>query len=277
MAAKPEWIGPPPAEGGLGRALVPVSGVYDAVDSPYVENLHRPLTPTQQINAALHDLFDKLNERLFVPYLIDKDGNRLGPVPPCILTIQSFGRCKGFAAKAVWSDDHNTLLDQITIVFRAHRRGDVKDLAQTTAHEMMHSKQFRDGETGVKNYHNRQFADWMKSIGLQTSKTGEPGGAEIGTGMSDYVIEGGPFDRVMDEIIAEGFGFPWEAVDFQLQVDEPDSGDIPGQPEPPKPKDKSKSKFTCPNCQQIARANYTAKLACLQPGCNGVEMNMDSS
>ncbi len=189
----------------------------------------RPLTPTEQLNFAVHDLAEQINERIFIPHLTDEEGMRLGPAPDCILTIQSFGRSKGFAAKTVWSDNYGQYLDQITLIFRQHHPGDVKDIAGTLAHEMMHAKQFHDGKSGVRNYHNRQFSNWMKSIGIQTSQTGKPGGAEIGTGMRQYIIDGGPFDRVIDEIIAAGFEFPWEATGAFGDVDGGDASTPPIQ------------------------------------------------
>ena len=230
----------------------------------------RPLSPTEQLTCALEFLSTELDRRLFSAYLKDTDDTPLGPPPACILTIQSSGRCKGFAAKSVWSDNCGKYLDQITLVFDAHAHGDVKDLSATLAHEKMHAKQFHDGKPGTGNYHNRQFADWMKSIGIQTSKTGRPGGAEIGTGMSQYIVEHGPFDQIMDELIAEGFFFPWEAVGMMQSKD---GGSVP----PSKPRDRSKMKFTCPVCGQNAWAKQAAKLACLGPNCQHAPMRVVSA
>jgi hypothetical protein len=224
----------------------------------------RTLTPSEQLSAAIHYLYEQLDERLFKPYLRDKHGDLLGGAPDVIITVQSTGRVKGFAAKAIWSDHRGSYLDQITLVFKNHGHGDVKDLASTLAHEAMHAKQFHDGKPGGGNYHNRQFSDWMKSIGLQTSQTGKPGGRDIGVGMSDYIIQGGPFDRVMDELIAEGFSIPWETVDA-IRVSA-------GDGDPPKPRDLSKVKFTCPQCGQNAWAKRSAKLLCGISACAAAPM-----
>ncbi len=231
-------------------------------DSSYDSNIDvRHLTASEELNAAVQHLFDELNRRLFIPHLKNKQGNLLGEVPECILTVQSTGRCKGFMARAQWSNHRGRYLDQITLVFEKHAHGDTRDVGQTMAHEMVHAVQLHKGKPGKGNYHNRQFSDWMKSIGLQTSQTGKPGGAEIGTGMSDYIISGGPFDRVMNDLTAEGFQIPWEAVralpSFGIEDD-------PGET---KPKDPSKVKFTCSVCRANAWAKQTARLVCGVPAC----------
>ncbi len=229
-----------------------------------------PLTPTEQTSTAINRLFEDLNQRLVIPSLKDKGGNHLGPVPECIITVHSSGRCAGFAAKARWSNHKGAYLDEIAIVYSEHKHGDLKAIASTLLHEMMHAKQFHHGKPGKGNYHNRQFSNWMKCCGLQTSKTGTPGGEEIGTGMSDYIIEGGIFEKVLDGLIEEGFCIPWEVIGAS------DTGHITG-PEgsgETKPRDKSKMKFTCPVCKQNAWAKLTAKLACLNKNCEGPPMRL---
>ncbi|GAB5480220.1 MAG: hypothetical protein Marn2KO_36870 [Marinobacter nauticus] len=243
-------------------------------DSPYEEYADiRPLTPSEQSYAALHYLSEQLDQRLLVPYLRDEQGNSLGAAPECIITIQSSGRCKGFMARAVWSDPHGRFLDQITLVFEQHGQGDLLDLASTLAHEKIHAVQQQKGSPGQGNYHNRQFSNWMKSIGLQTSKTGKPGGAEIGTGMSDYPIPGGPFERVMNEILEQGFRFPFEAARALSDPADPDEGaDGVADDADMGPKDPSKVKFTCPSCGLKARAKHSALLHCGGHACGLARM-----
>ncbi|MEM8773157.1 MAG: SprT-like domain-containing protein [Pseudomonadota bacterium] len=225
-----------------------------------------------QFHATLEFLFHQINDRLFEPYLADKAGKKLGRAPACILCAEyKRTRYLGFAARAAWSERHGRRLDQITIVFDHGEDHDVRAIAQTLAHEMVHATEFRDGTIGRNNYHGAGFRDRMRSIGLQTSKTGKPGGAELGTGMSDYVIEGGPFEKVIEQIIAEGFAFP-----VAVAEPKPLAGGMEGGGEPPvKPKDPSKAKFFCPSCGQIARAKKTARLKCGRPSCQNRCMELD--
>ncbi|MEO1242779.1 MAG: hypothetical protein AAFX54_12795 [Pseudomonadota bacterium] len=244
--------------------ILPPQDLNNEISSYEVIDAARPLNPSEQLCASIHYLREQLNKRLYVPHLKDREGTPLGGVPNVIITIQSRGRAKGFAAKSIWSNHRGVYLDQITLIFSNHAHGDIKDLASTLVHEDMHAKQFHDGKPGSGNYHNRQFSDWMKSIGLQTSQTGKPGGAEIGTGMSDYIIEGGPFDCVMDELIAEGFCIPWETIDSIQR------GSDVGNARPPR--DRSKVKFTCPRCGQNAWAKSTAAILCGQDNCSKSRM-----
>lgn len=226
-------------------------------------------TINDQLHAALEYLFDRLNDDLFAPFAKDSGGNPAGRVPACILSIEhSSTRYRGFAAKAAWSDQHGQLLDQITIVLGQSRPICLQSVASTLAHEMCHAQQFAAGTMGKGNYHNADFRRRMRSIGLQTSANGEPGGRTIGTGMMHYVIEGGPFDVFIHELIGEGFGFPVDAVFHR--------GKRPGaDPAGAKFIDKSKMKFFCPKCGQIARAKITARLKCGRANCANTPLIID--
>lgn len=237
--------------------------------SSYVKGEALPLAA---VNAELQrkhqELFDLLNERLLRRFLRDKKGFRINPAPPCILAIEyRLRRYRGFAAKAVWSAQHGRKLDQLTLVFDRGQPLDVKKLASTLAHEMIHATQFADNTSGVHNYHNADFRERMRSIGLQTSQTGEPGGATIGVGMTHYIIEGGPFDRVMDEILAEGFQFPCEVA-----IPTPDKS---GGAKPATKRDPSKVKYYCPRCGQNAWAKLISSFKCGRPKCHGTRLVRD--
>lgn len=232
-----------------------------------------PYEPTAncELSTSLEFLFRSLNRHLIEPFLRDGKGFKVEPVPDCILCAESrLKRYRGFIANAAWSDKHGRKLDQITIVFNRGRPLDIKGLASTLVHEMIHATQFRDGTIGNGNYHNADFRDRMRSVGLQTSQTGEPGGADIGTSMTHYIIEGGPFDWVMDAVIAVGFSFPIEVNDPY-----PQPPTIKGKAASEKRKDPSKAKFFCPRCGQIARAKRTASLKCGSPSCANNRMLLD--
>ncbi len=255
----------------------------DDGDFAYSENPDiRPLTPSEQLNAAIADLVDMLNNRVLARYLTDTNSNRLGAAPECIVTVESFARGYGaFAAKSIWSDHHGRLLDQITLVVNSVTFADLKFGASLIVHELIHSVQFHKGTVSEKtrDYHNAQYRDWMQSVGLQTSKTGLPGGADVGSGMSHYIIPDGPFDREMDKILGAGFELPWMA-DVGVLFGNGSNSEQEGNQNrsnaesqsKPQITDKSKTKFICPKCQQIARANYKAKLLCGMEECGATPM-----
>ncbi len=223
-------------------------------------------TPTEELYTRLQRLFDEINRRIFIPNLKSRAGDYLGSAPECVLTASTSGRCRGFYAKARWSNHHGRYLDQINLTMSNFRHHDLKDIGQTLCHEMLHAKQYHDGQPGSGNYHNRQFSNWMKCCGLQTSQTGKPGGRDIGVGMTQYIIKGGVFDRVFDDLIAEGFTIPWEVIDSM-------GGDhtaaVPTTPIKTKPKDPPKTRFNCPKCSYSRIWGKPAtKVACLQPACN---------
>lgn len=236
--------------------------------SSYLKTETQPKTSANvEQQAALEDLFRRLNLGLLEPYLRDGAGRRCGRAPECILALEyRCTRYRGFAAQAVWSDEAGRKLDQITMVFDQRGPFNLKVFASTLVHEMIHATQFRDGEIIRNNYHSANFRDRMKSIGLQTSKTGKPGGADIGIGMSHYIIKGGLFDQLTDRIIAGGFKFPYEVnIPYLAQ-----SGR-----KPVAKKDPSKAKFYCPKCGMVARAKKTAQLKCGRNACANQRLVLD--
>jgi hypothetical protein len=80
-----------------------------------------------------------------------------------------------------------------------------KQIAQTLAHEMTHVWQHQFGKPSARGYHNKQWAEKLKAIGLMPSSTGMVGGKETGQRMSDYIIPGGTFEQAFKRL--EGTGW----------------------------------------------------------------------
>ena len=230
------------------------------------------------MTSALQCLSDILNQELIIPFLSDRHGNKLGAIPDHIISVEALPMpYKGYAVNEAWVSNTGDLADQVTLVFPCHRQSDLKDVAATLVHEQIHVKQNREGKPSVKTpaYHNREFADWLRSTGIQTSTTGEPDGAPVGVKMGQYVVEGGPFDQIMNCLIAQGFSLPWDST-WKLANYAPNAEGgkhkEAARRKAPKRKDRSKTKFTCPNCGQIARANHDAELGCRRSGCQDQPM-----
>jgi predicted SprT family Zn-dependent metalloprotease len=110
-------------------------------------------------------------------------------------------------------------------------------ILQNLVHQMGHVWQQHHGKPSARGYHNREWADKMKSIGLQPTSTGGVGGKETGARISDYVIPGGSFERACNKLALNGWRLNLQSA--------PREG----------PKDRvatSKTKFTCASCGQNA-------------------------
>ena len=75
------------------------------------------------------------------------------------------------------------------------------EICQTMVHEMCHGWQCNFGNPSREAYHNHEWANKMKEVGLMPSSTGEVGGKQVGQKMSDYPIKGGRFLKVTEELI----------------------------------------------------------------------------
>lgn len=204
-----------------------------------------------------------------------------GILPPCLITLQREKKTFGYFCRNrfVHSKDDNHNTDEIALnpqYFRSPGRDD-RTVVSTLVHEMCHLWQHHYGKPGRTRYHNREWAEQMKTIGLQPSDTGEEGGKETGDCMTHLIIEGGMFSVAFNELRGKGFVLEW--IEFPRNPDpfevpvtgggmEDISGpttlsdpDLPLSPTQPK-KDTSKMKFTCPECCQNAWAKIGANLVC---------------
>jgi hypothetical protein len=117
-------------------------------------------------------------------------------------------------------------------------------------HEMVHCWQHQYGKPS-RGYHNKQWAEAMKRIGLQPSSTGAPGGNETGARVSHYVVDGGLFQTAFQQLAARGWRVKLQSsahvVDHKAPV--------------------SKVKFTCPECGQNVWGRPDTHVGCLD--CDG--------
>ena len=114
-------------------------------------------------------------------------------------------------------------------------------------HEMAHVWQETYGEPSRRGYHNRQWAEKMREVGLQPTSTGEPGGMETGQSVTHYIIPEGHYARAYAQLASSGYKLHWQSL--------PAVGSA---------KKTSKRKFTCPECRQNAWAKPGACLICGQ-------------
>ena len=172
------------------------------------------------------------------------------------------GRSYGFFCGGRFARTDGLECDEIAMNPMYFRNRPLAETLATLVHEMVHLWQHRHGTPGRGGYHNRQWAETMKRIGLYPSDTTAPGGKETGDRVSHYIMEAGRFAEAMAGLERRGFTIPWSEV-LVIQVQDVPSG--PDAAAPP-PKSGKRIRYTCPHCGLNAWAMHGAELACLQHG-----------
>jgi hypothetical protein len=172
-----------------------------------------------------------------------------GKLPPVMITLQHGKKYYGYA----WKDK---FIERAGVVVACEialnpdlfdTRSD-KVILSTLVHEMCHVWQFVYGKAGRNGYHNKQWGDKMKAIGLYPSSTGNAGGKETGQKVSHYIIKDSLFDNEADRLINEcNFVLNWQSSVEASKAAK---------------KKQTRAKFVCPECNQAAWAKPTARLVC---------------
>jgi predicted SprT family Zn-dependent metalloprotease len=183
------------------------------------------MKPTKQTYEALQRAFDFFNRHLFESAL-----------PACMITLQRRDkRSRGYFSQERFKEVYGELrTDEIALNPQRFLRASVEEVLSTLAHEMVHMWQFKFGAPSRSGYHNKQWAAKMKTVGLQPSHSGEPGGKETGQHMTHYIMKEGPFAQACVRLKASGFHLSWG------DVFEPDDASVNSS---------RRVKYTCPTCE----------------------------
>jgi hypothetical protein len=171
-----------------------------------------------------------------------------GSLPQVLVTLQRHANTRGYFApfrfkgRIEKQSVHELALNPDNFTGRSDEL-----ILSTLTHEMCHVWQETHGEPSRRGYHNRQWAEKMREIGLQPTSTGEPVGMETGQGVTHYILPEGRFASTYAQLASSGFQLHWQSL--------PAGGS--------KTKS-SKRKFTCPECGQNAWAKPGAILICGQ-------------
>jgi SprT-like family len=158
-------------------------------------------TPTLEAYGELQAAYDHYNRVLFHDAL-----------PPCLITLhRESHRVLGYFShkRFVRLSDGRTAADEIAMNPIHFAGRSLTAVLSTLVHEMVHLWQAHIGKPSRKVYHNKEWAEKMKIIGLQPSDTGEPGGKEIGQKMNHHITAGGAFDKATAVLLQEGFALSW--------------------------------------------------------------------
>lgn len=130
-------------------------------------------------------------------------------LPKCLITFQRQSRLMGYVSFNRWKNKRNESIDELAINPEYFANFPLTEIFQTLCHEMVHIWQAHFGSPTRNGYHNQEWCQKMIAIGLMPSSTGKPGGNTVGQRMLDYVIEGGPFESAVGDIIQQGFELIW--------------------------------------------------------------------
>jgi SprT-like family len=168
-------------------------------------------------------------------------------LPDVFITYQRRANSAGyfapdrFSSRTEKSAQHELALNPDGFIGRSDQQ-----IVQTLCHEMTHVWQQACGAPAARGYHNREWADKMKSIGLQPSSTGMVGGKEVGQHMSDYIIPDGPFVRSYEQLAKTGWRLNLQSAPHSNPTKAP----------------KLKTKFSCESCGQNAWGKPELKIIC---------------
>ena len=192
---------------------------------------------TEREYRAFQSAYDFLNTELFA-----------GSLPHVLVTLQRHANAKGyfapdrFAGRVEQSTAHELAMNPDVFTGRTD-----KLILSTLAHEMVHVWQQTHGKAPRRAYHDRQWAEKMKAVGLYPSTTGEPGGKETGQSVTHYIIPGGSYERAYAKLAVTGFQLNWQSQPFGIER---------------KKKAASKTKYTCDTCGANAWAKPNTSLIC---------------
>lgn len=217
------------------------------------------MRPTHETYEAFQYAYQHFNLAIFE-----------GELPHALITLQRKGRSFGyFSPKRMTREDGKTC-DEIALnPVHFRDRGDLVTLS-TLVHEMVHLWQAHFGSPGRGNYHNREWAEKMKHVGLYPSQSGEPGGKEIGEPMTHYILDDGLFKSFATQLIEGGFKITWGDAprERHLRATTPapalagiDGTDAVVSLEP-ESKSGKRVKYTCPTCGLNAWSRHGAALKC---------------
>ena len=236
-------------------------------------------TPTQHVYDLLEKAQDFFNKELFQSML-----------PKTVITLQRQKNTLGYFSTNRWVNKDGTLAHEIALNPSYFATRSLMDMLSTIVHEQCHQWQDKYGTPGRGNYHNKEWANKMESVGLIPSATGKPNGKKTGDRMSHYPDPHGQFIAACRTFIKKGEELRW--VDrFPLNANRalndmttetegglqeentmlytPMSDMMTGVIEPHRhngqhrKKPKTKIKYTCPSCKSNVWGKPDIKLGCL--------------
>lgn len=205
------------------------------------------IKPTKETYDRLQQAFDHFNRALFC-----------GTLPNPLFTYQRRRNTVGYFSPAKFARADGTKADEIALNPTLCAAMLLPEMMAFMAHDMVHLWQHRDGTPGRNRYHNREWAEKMKAIGLQPTATGQAGGQETGETIMHVIVPGGPFALAADRLLGKGFAIEWREVLPPPDDAAGESGEAAAQVR----KTGQRVRYCCPDCDLKAWAKHEAQLMC---------------
>jgi len=227
--------------------------------------------PTAEMYGELQDAYDHFNRTLFG-----------GELPTCMITLQRQKKTQSYYSPGRFTDTKTgALVAEMALNPSFFALQGIRETMQIIVHEQVHCWQEHFGTPGRGRYHNEEWASKMEAVGLHPSDTGRPGGKRTGDAMSDYVIEGGPFECAFNRLMTRNFALSWLdrfpiSVDqlaatlhqlpeeVQLAITEQEAQKLSIQVVQEEPNKKSTAGYYCPMCLLRVWGKKGLGLKCLQ-------------
>lgn len=191
---------------------------------------------TLELYNGLQEAYDYFNERLF--------NNSL---PQCLITIHRKKGARGYYWAEVFENrkDKEQVTDEIALNPETFNGIDDKTILSVLVHEMVHLWQHHFGSPTRNAYHNREWANKMKSVGLQPTTDGTPEGKETGQKCTHLIVENGKFDQNA-RVFLDKFTVNWAAKRQDIR----------------KAANGVRSKYTCPTCKNAVWGKDGMRIIC---------------
>lgn len=214
-------------------------------------------TPTVELSSTNSGIFDYFNKKLF-------DGTLPEPI---ILVVRNKKTIGGYFVPNKWmaSEDEEVVLHEIGVNANVISELGIADSIMVQVHEMLHLWQWEYGKPSPDGYHNKEFAEKSKSIGLTTEEldtAGNKTGRDVGRNITAEIIMGGAFEKALSEIPDE-IVLPWISLPVEVDPTSPGGGgngkstesdknpDHPNKQNWPKhggKRNRNKTTYSCPVC-----------------------------
>lgn len=205
--------------------------------------------PTKELYDGIQKAYEYFNSRLFK-----------GELPNCVITLQRSKNSYGYFCGNRFQREDGIQSDEIALNPAHFNDRPPTEVLATLVHEMVHLWQHHFGTPGRARYHNREWAEKMKALGLQPTSTGIEGGKETGDRMSHLVVSGGRFEKAANKNLSNGFGLSWTERILELShIDK-----SPTLEDEEKSKSGKRVKYSCPECGLNAWASHSAEIDCHQ-------------
>ena len=212
-------------------------------ETPMSDSTNQTSKPTRETYDPLQLAYETLNRALFENAL-----------PNALITLQRRRHTYGYFVGDRFARADGVVTDEIALNPSHFRDRPVPEVLATLAHEMVHLWQHHFGKPGRGRYHNTEWAEKMKAIGLQPSSTGKDGGEETGDVMDHIIVTDGAFDRTVKKMVAKGFSLSW--------TEQPDKSADALREANGESRSGQRVRYVCPHGDTKAWAKHDAKLVC---------------